>query len=213
MNKNRCTALLLCALLPLALTGCAYLDEITGTVEEFDAVVDEASKSAEEMAHPDGGGPQKNADHTAVFSGTTGTIAVGKTLEKNGVTVTLKELILSTDPGAFSPPPDDMVFLYPVFVIENKLADKDADLYFSSGFSCKVYVNGTDEYKRSMDALFSYEGDIPQLDISVENGTTVETMSAFVIPADWHSLEFTFERGFEPRIEPLNMSFTVDRPA
>ena len=112
MNKNRCTALLLCALLPLALTGCASLDEITGTVEEFDAVVDEASKSAEEMAHPDGGGPQKNADHTAVFSGTTGTIAVGKTLEKNGVTVILKELILSTDPGAFSPPPDDMVFLY-----------------------------------------------------------------------------------------------------
>ena len=61
---------------------------------------------------------QQSENRAVTFSGTTGTIAVGQTLEKNGVSVTLKEIILSDDPGHFSPPPEGMVFLYPVFIIE-----------------------------------------------------------------------------------------------
>ena len=183
-------------------------------VEGVDGMVNEASESAEKMAHPDGGGSRQSEDRAVSFSGATGTIAVGRTLEKNGVSVTLKEIILSDDPGHFSPPPEGMVFLYPVFIIENQIPEEGVDLYFSSGTSCKVRVDGgEEEILRSMDALYSYGGDVPQLDISVGRGETVEAMSAFVVPADWGSLEFRVERGFEPRIAPLNMSFTVSRPA
>lgn len=212
MNK-RFYAPFLLALLPLTLMGCSAIDELTTMVEDIDEMVNETVESAEEVAYPDGGDSQQSADCTVTFSKATGTISVGKTLERNGVTVTLKELILSDDPGLFSPPPKDMVFLYPVFIIENQILEEDADLYFSSGTSCKVYVDGGDEYLRSMDALYSYEGDIPQLDIDVAQGETVETMSAFIVPTDWESLEFRIERGFEPRIEPLNMSFIVNRSA
>ena len=48
---------ILVALLPLALAGCSVIDEITTMVEGVDGMVNEASESAEKMAHPDGGGP------------------------------------------------------------------------------------------------------------------------------------------------------------
>lgn len=205
---------ILVALLPLALAGCSVIDEITTMVEGVDGMVNEATEGAEKMAHPDGGGSRQSEDRAVSLSGATGTVAVGQTLERNGVSVTLREIILSDDPGHFSPPPEGMVFLYPVFTIENQIPEEGVDLYFTSGASCKVRVDGgEEEIPRSMDALYSYGGDVPQLDMSVGRGETVEAMSAFVVPADWGSLEFRVERGFEPRIAPLNMSFTVSRPA
>lgn len=206
--KRRFYVPILLALLPLALAGCS---EATKAVEEANEMIDDVTQSAEEMAHPGGGEHQESSGHTKPFSGSTGKIDVGQTLEKNGVKVTLKEIILSDDPGLFSPPPEGMVFLYPVFTIENNIPEQGVDLYFSSGPSCKVYVDGGEEYSFSMDALFAYEGDVHQLDIDVAQGKTVDAMSGFVIPADWKSLEFKFERGFDPRIEPLEMSFTVNR--
>ena len=44
-------------------------------------MVSEASEGVERTAHPGGGGSWQSEDRTVTFSGPTGTIAVGQTLE------------------------------------------------------------------------------------------------------------------------------------
>ena len=78
--QRSCVPILL-ALLPLALAGCSVIDEIITMVEGVDGMVSEASEGVERTAHPGGGGSRQSEDRTVTFSGPTGTIAVGQTLE------------------------------------------------------------------------------------------------------------------------------------
>ena len=135
-------------------------------------------------------------------------ITVGQSREKDGITVKLEELILSKDPGLFDPPPEGHVFLYPVFTITN-LHQSEHPLYFMSGSSCIAYVDG-EEFKRSMDGLYSYGGDIEQLDLYVDHNTTAQAMTAFIIPEDWKELELVVNQGFDPAIDPINLRFKVE---
>ena len=135
-------------------------------------------------------------------------ITVGQSQEKDGITVKLEKIILSKDPGLFDPPPEDHVFLYPVFTITN-LHQSEHPLYFMSGSSCIAYVDG-EEFKRSMDGLYSYGGDIEQLDLYVDHNTTAQAMTAFIIPEDWKELELVVNQGFDPLIDPINLSFKIE---
>lgn len=134
-------------------------------------------------------------------------IMVEQSREKDGITVKLEKLILSKDPGLFDPPPENHIFLYPVFTITN-LHQSEHPLYFMSGSSCIAYVDG-EEFKRSMDGLYSYGGDIEQLDLYVDYNTTAQAMTAFVIPEDWKELELVVNQGFDPLIDPINLSFEI----
>ncbi len=135
-------------------------------------------------------------------------ITVELSQEKDGITVKLEKLILSKDPGLFDPPPVDHVFLYPVFTITN-LHKSEHPLYFMSGTSCIAYVDG-EEFKRSMEGLYSYGGDIEQLDLYVDHNTTAQAMTAFIIPEEWNKLELVVNQGFDPLIDPINLSFEIE---
>ena len=78
-----------------------------------------------------------------------------------------------------------------------------------SGSSCIAYVDG-EEFKRSMDGLYSYGGDIVQLDLYVDHNTTAQAMTAFIIPEDWKELELVVNQGFDPATDPINLRFKVE---
>ncbi|NLA27623.1 MAG: hypothetical protein GX878_09545 [Firmicutes bacterium] len=175
----------LCVLLILSLTGCQAAPQGAGNGEAAET----------------GNGVMEEDEQGSV-------IMVGQSQEKDGITVKLEKLILSKDPGLFNPPPEDHVFLYPVFTITN-LHQSEHPLYFMSGSSCIAYVDG-EEFKRNMDGLYSYGGDIEQLDLYVDHNTSAQAMTAFVIPEDWKEIELVVNQGFDPLIDPINLSFKIE---
>ena len=126
-------------------------------------------------------------------------ITVGQTFEKYGITITLDDVWVSTytktNPERL---PAGSVFLFPHFTITNMNAGYEGmsntsitRLTFSSIGGCVGYIGDT-EYKRPMDALYSYPnlGKETQMDTYVNYGETVKCYNGFIVPETWTTIEF-----------------------
>jgi hypothetical protein len=175
----------------------------------------------------DNGGGTQSTDGSAANDNLppdTRVIAVGQTFERNGITVTLDEVWVSTytknNPERL---PEGHVFLFPHFTITNmnegykdKKKEDILNLSFSSIDGCIAYIGGV-EYKRIMDALMSYDrtaarGTKIQMDVTVYYGETEKVFNAFIVPENWDKVEFAVSQMTPDGVvsEKLNFSYEVE---
>jgi hypothetical protein len=100
--------------------------------------------------------------------------------------------------------------MYPILTLKNERED-DQNISFASQSSCVATVDG-EEYKRSMDALYSYSGkDMPTLDTTINKGISEQVYTGMVIPEDWKEIRFVINQMFDGATPSLNMVFELKR--
>jgi len=145
-------------------------------------------------------------------------IKVGETREAEGITITLDEVWVSTYTKMPEKLPEGHVFLFPHFTITNMnegykdMSNTDTQrLSFTTAAGCVAYI-GDEEYTRTLGALMAYEGEVRQMDTSVNYGDTVTVFNAFIVPANWDKVEFIVNQmNFDIVVkEQLNFSYVVE---
>lgn len=191
-------------ILVLLLTSCGAKEEANERPEKSDQI----TKKTEQT--DDTGKKPSNSAEGVIFDGRKGEVSLNQKLERYGTRITFDYVLFDDDPGLFSPPPEGFIFMYPVLTLKNERED-DQNISFASQSSCVAAVDG-EEYKRSMDALYSYSGkEMPTLDTTIGKGKSEQVYTGMVIPEDWKEIRFVVNQMFDGATPSLNMIFELKR--
>lgn len=191
--------------------GCGAEKKASEIVDKADELVDELDDVIGNAPAPSGTTEEKSSSvaQWSDFDGKKGKIIVAQTLERYGITITLDHVIFDDDPGLFSPPPEGMIFFYPIFTIANKTETQE-ELDFSTAGSCILSVDG-EEYKRTMDPLYSYGGEESTLDLMLGYDETTTAMTGFVIPSDWQTISLHVNQSYRGTTPKVKMLYELKR--
>jgi|LSQX01.2.fsa_nt_gb hypothetical protein len=194
------------------LYSCGVEEKVEEIVSGADQLVEEIEGMMGEMNSDTTREPVDGEYSTVIdstFDGRKGQIPINQTQTRYGITIRLDYLLFDDEPGSFDPPPDGMIFLYPIFTITNQVP-QETQIDFASSSSCVLDVDG-EEYTREINALLSYQGDIDQLDMTVPFGETEQSMSGFIIPSDWKSITFYVNQMFDATTNFVDLVYKVQR--
>ena len=191
-------------ILVLLLTSCGAKEEANERPEKSDQIMKKTVQT------DDTGKKPPSSAEGVIFDGRKGKIPLNQELERYGTRIAFDYVLFDDDPGLFSPPPQGFIFMYPILTLKNERED-DQNISFASQSSCVATVDG-EEYKRSMDALYSYSGkDMPTLDTTINKGISEQVYTGMVIPEDWKEIRFVINQMFDGATPSLNMIFELKR--
>lgn len=180
-------------------------DQLTTEITEQEGV-----DSDEEPAENDAGGKAFTAAEGMIFDGRKGKVSLQQELERDGIRINFDYVLFDDEKGLFDPPPAGHIFMYPVLTLKNE-RDDDLGISFASQSSCVATVDG-EEYRRSLDALYSYSGkELPTLDTDVAKGQSKQVHTGMIIPQDWKEISFFVNQMFDTEHAPVEMIFVLKR--
>ena len=199
----------------LFLTSCSDKGKDNEQKEQGDQLTTEITEqegvdSDEEPAKDDSGEKAFTAAEGMIFDGRKGKVSLQQELERDGIRITFDYVLFDDEKGLFDPPPEGHIFMYPVLTLKNE-RDDDLGISFASQSSCVATVDG-EEYRRSLDALYSYSGrEMPTLDTDVAKGQSEQVHTGMIIPEDWKEISFFVNQMFDTEHAPVEMIFELKR--